>query len=71
MKEEQKERRVRGSSGRSRPVSRGYSYGSCAWVMSEDRLSGREVNKIKKWIVDKEKWKRRNNIVMKGVNIDR
>jgi len=35
------------------------------------RLSGREVNKIKKWIVDKEKWEKRNNIVMKGMNIDK
>jgi len=26
---------------------------------------------MKRWIVDKEKWERRNNIVMKGLNIDR
>jgi len=37
-----------GSSGRSRSISRGYSCGSCMSVMSENRLSGREMNKIKK-----------------------
>lgn len=37
--------------------------------ISEDRLSTREVEKFKKWIVDKDREERRNNIVIKGMRI--
>jgi len=40
-------------------------------VMSEDKLSGREVNKIKRCLEDKKKWERKNSTVMKGVNIEK
>lgn len=43
--------------------------GSVYTDISEDRLSFREVGKLKKWIVDKEKEERRNNIVIKGMRI--
>ncbi|CAL1672512.1 unnamed protein product [Lasius platythorax] len=36
--------------------------------ISEDRLSTKEVNKFKKWVEEKEKKERRNNIVFKGIN---
>ncbi|KMQ86479.1 hypothetical protein RF55_14523 [Lasius niger] len=35
---------------------------------NEDRLSTKEVNKLKKWVEEKEKEERRNNIVFKGIN---
>jgi hypothetical protein len=31
------------------------------------RLSEREVNKVRKWVTEKERKKRRNNIVIKGL----
>lgn len=35
----------------------------------KDRLSNVEVGKLKKWVSNKEKEERRNNIVLKGVKI--
>lgn len=43
--------------------------GQCAQI-SEDRLSTREVGKLKRLIVEKEKWERRNNILLKGVKLE-
>lgn len=40
-------------------------------MTSDDRLSTREVGKIKKLIIEKEKMERRNNIVIKGANLER
>lgn len=36
--------------------------------ISENRLSNKEINKLKKWVKEKEKEERRNNIVFKGIN---
>lgn len=35
--------------------------------ISDDRLSTREVGKLKRWMIDKEKEERRNNFVIKGI----
>jgi len=35
----------------------------------ESRLSEREVEKIKKWVVDRDREERRSNIIIKGVKI--
>ncbi|KYN50453.1 hypothetical protein ALC57_00090 [Trachymyrmex cornetzi] len=62
-----------GDSGKSRGGSgTGSCWGSrgCSDI-SEDRLSIREVGKLRKWMSDKEKRERRNNIVLKGVDIHR
>lgn len=45
--------------------------GSVFTDISEDRLSLRKVGKLKKWIADKDKEERRNNIVIKGMRIER
>lgn len=37
---------------------------------SEDRLSIAEVGKLKKWMTDREKEERRNNIVSKGIRME-
>ncbi|EZA53343.1 hypothetical protein X777_06423 [Ooceraea biroi] len=49
----------RSESGRSRDWS----------IMSEDRLSWKEVKGIKKLMLDKEKLERRNNVVIKGMEV--
>ncbi|EZA50550.1 hypothetical protein X777_10901, partial [Ooceraea biroi] len=49
----------RSESGRSRDWS----------IMSEDRLSWKEVKGIKKLMLDKEKVERRNNVVIKGMEV--
>lgn len=38
--------------------------------VSEDRLSNREVGKIKKWMMEKERDDRRYNIVIKGIKVE-
>lgn len=49
----------------------GSSYGrSMCTDISEDRLSTREVGKLKRLIVEREKWERRNNILLKGVKLE-
>jgi len=37
--------------------------------IGESRLSEREVEKIKKWVVDRDREERRSNIIIKGVKI--
>lgn len=50
---------------------KGSSYASSGISdISGDRLSLREVGKLKRWMKDKEKWDRRNNIVIKGVSME-
>ena len=52
---------------RSRAASsRGSYIGS---DFSDDRLSVREVGKVRKWLIDKERIERRNNITLKGIDI--
>jgi len=43
------------------------NYGSSGTVWSEDRLSNREVDKIRKWVNEKERLERKENIVLRGV----
>lgn len=62
-----------GESGKSRGKSRAGSSRS-SYVGSEvsaDRLSIREVEKLRKWVGEKERRERRNNIVIKGVDLDK
>lgn len=48
--------------------SKASSYaGSIMTEVSKNRLSPREIRKLKNWISDKEKEKRRKNIVIKGI----
>jgi len=51
--------------------SRGGSriFGSSGTVWSEDRLSSREVDKIRKWVNEKERSERKSNIVLRGVEM--
>jgi len=35
----------------------------------EDRLSCREVNKIRRWVNEKERLERRDNTVLRGVDV--
>lgn len=64
--EEQRSASVSRFSNRSRW---GSSYAGSS-VMSEDRLSNREVGKLKRWIKDKEKEDRRNNVAIKGLRLE-
>lgn len=50
---------------------KGSSYSSLNTMTSDDRLSTREVGKIKKLITDKKKMEKKNNIVIKGANLER
>jgi len=51
-------------------LSKGSRYGgSSGTLWSEDRLSNREVDKIRKWVNEQERLERRENIVMRGVVI--
>jgi len=43
------------------------NYGSTTTMWSEDRLSSREVDKIRKWVNEKERMDRKENIVLRGV----
>jgi len=36
-------------------------------VRSEDRLTSKEVKKIRKWVREKERLDRKGNIVLKGI----
>jgi len=38
-------------------------------VWSEDRLSSREVDKIRKWVNEKERLERKENVVLRGVDM--
>jgi len=49
--------------------SRGSRRGSMSSGWSEDRLSNREVDKIRKMVTEKEREERRCNIVLRGVDI--
>ncbi|KYN11380.1 hypothetical protein ALC57_16457 [Trachymyrmex cornetzi] len=62
-----------GDNGKSRGESRIGSWWSSRGGsdISEDRLSTREVGKLRKWISDKKKWERKNNIVLKGVDLNK
>jgi len=64
---EEDERNEESLGGRSSVSSN--SYGR-SWRSnnSENRLSTKEVNKLRKMILDKEKKERKNNIVIKGAN---
>jgi len=71
--DETSEVRVREESGsdseRGVTLSRGSrNYGS-GTMWSEDRLSSREVNKIRKWVNEKKRLERKRNIVLRGVVI--
>ncbi|KYN18391.1 Lysosomal aspartic protease [Trachymyrmex cornetzi] len=65
------------SVARGSAISRGGSGMGSNWGcrggsdISEDRLSTREVGKLRKWMSDKDKSERKNNIVLKGVDIDK
>lgn len=66
---ERSERSDRSSERRSN-YSRGIgSYTESVMTCSEDRLSNREIGKIKRWVSEKEKEKRRCNIVIKGMKL--
>lgn len=49
------------------PVAEGESFWGSE--ISEDRLSIREVGKVKKWMSDKKRMERRNNIILKGIEV--
>jgi len=57
-----------------RSVVSGRSRGSSRWTSMESigrdsRLSCREVDRLKKWVNDKEREERRNNVIVRGVRI--
>jgi len=59
-------------SERGESVSKGSRYGgSTGTIWSEDRLSNREVEKIRKWVSEKERMVRRENIVLRGIALPR
>jgi len=58
------------SSGSEKGMSttKGSRYGgSSTTIWSEDRLCNREVEKIRKWVGEKKREERRENIVLRGV----
>lgn len=44
--------------------------GSIYTERSDDKLSVKEVKKIKRWMIDKERSERKNNIVIKGIKLE-
>jgi len=67
--EEEDERSEKSIGRRSSISRRSSSYGG-SWKTnnSEDRFSAKEINKLRKMVLDKEKEERKNNIVIKGAN---
>jgi len=47
----------------------GSGYESSGTVWSEDRLNSKEVEKIRTWMGEKERIDRKENIVLKGINM--
>jgi len=70
--EENTRRGVRGEreAGPSREGSRiGSRIGSTSSIWSEDRLSNKEVGKVRKWVNEREREERKDNIILRGVTI--
>ena len=67
-KEEEELRSSEGESERgSSSASRISRWGSIRSIGSDDRFSDREVNKLKRWMHEKEREERSNNIVIRGM----
>jgi len=55
---------------RDRGLSReGSGYGSTGTIWSEDRLSSREVERVRKWVNEREREGRKENVVIRGVEM--
>jgi len=57
-----------------RSVVSGRSRGSSKWISmksigKDSRLSCREVDRLRKWVNDKEREERRNNVIVRGMRI--
>jgi len=58
--------RSEGGKGVSREGSR---YASSGTIWSEDRLSSREVERVRKWVNERDREERKDNIVIRGVDM--
>lgn len=58
-------------SGKSRNKSRAASSRGSCWgsEISEDELSIRKIGRVRKWLSDKKRMERRNNITLKSIEI--
>lgn len=65
-----KNKKVRSLNSRG-STRRGSYYASVGSLVSKDRLSSREVGKIKMWVVEKEREDRKSNIVKRDRNVAR
>jgi len=68
LSEESTERRSRGEreSGQSRGDNR---IGSTCTIWSEDRLSNKEVENVRKWVIERERKERNDNIILRGITM--